>query len=199
MPFQELMAQAPVTEWLDTYQYATKLFPSQSEEMLAVGALCYRSTWIFWEDLTLHILKHSVWENINTDNDNPVIFDLILWCFQSNKKSILMIFVTAEHSKQDILRDAFNMIYNGTQKSYPRGKMLLFFLIKTGEMYDQDQWTKYIYNHETYLGNEDVTAIHGLHDLNTEITLKGGTTTSIRMLLKSGPVMQGMQRNHLST
>jgi hypothetical protein len=75
--------------------------------------------------------------------------------------------------------------------------MLLFFPIKTGEMYDQDQRTKYIYNHETYLGNEDVTSIHGLHDLNTEITLKGGTTTSIRMLLKSGPVTQGMQCNHL--
>jgi hypothetical protein len=47
------------------------------------------------------------------------------------------------------------------------------------------------------LGDEDVTAIHGLQDLNTEITLKGGTKTSIRMLLKSLPATQGMQCNRL--
>jgi hypothetical protein len=196
-PFHELMAQTPVAEWLDTYQYSTKLCTSQSEEMFAVGALCYGSTWIYREDLKLHIVKHPVWENLTTENDAPVIFDLILHRFRSNKRSVLMIFVTAERSKQDIVRAAFKTIYDSTQKSYPRGEMLLFIPIKTAELYDQDQRTKYIYNHETYLGDKDVIAIHSLQDLNTEITLKGGTTTSLRMLLKSLPATQGMQRNRL--
>lgn len=197
LPFQELMDQTPVAEWLDTYQYATKICQSQSEEMVAVGALCYGSTWIYREDLKMHILQHQMWKDINNNADNPIIFDLILRRFRSNKTSVLMIFVTAERSKQEIVRDAFKTLYDGTQKSYPRGDMMLFIPIKTGELYDQDQQAKYIYNHETYLGEEDVTAIHGLNDLNTEITLKGGTKMNIRMLLKSLPATQGMQRNRL--
>jgi hypothetical protein len=75
--------------------------------------------------------------------------------------------------------------------------MLLFIPIKHGETFNQVQRNKYIFNHETYIGEEDVTAIHCLHNLNTEITLKGGTKTTIRTLLKSLPATQGMQRNRL--
>jgi hypothetical protein len=78
LPFSELIAQTLVAEWLDTYQYATKLCPSQSEEMVAVWALCYGSTWIYQEDLKIHTLQHQIWKDINNDKDNPVIFDLIL-------------------------------------------------------------------------------------------------------------------------
>jgi hypothetical protein len=49
-----------------------------------------------------------------------------------------MIFVTAERSKQDIVKDAFRTMYDGTQKLYPRGDMMLFIPIKTGEQYVQD-------------------------------------------------------------
>jgi hypothetical protein len=196
MSFTELMTQTPVAEWLDTYQYSARLCPSQTEEMFIIGALCYGSTWLFREDLKLHIQQHPVWNEI-TQNQETLLFDLILRRFRSTTKTTMMIFVTAERSKQETVREAFKTIYDGTSKAYPRGEMLLFIPIKHGESYDQDKRNKYIFNHETYLGDEDVIAIHGLRDLNTEICLKGGLKTTIRMLLKSLPATQGMQRNRL--
>ncbi len=47
------------------------------------------------------------------------------------------------------------------------------------------------------MGNEDVIAVHGLKDLNSEITLKGGKITDIRTLLKTLPATTGMSRNRL--
>jgi hypothetical protein len=128
--FQELFNQAPVAQWLDTYQYSIKLCPSQTEEMAVIGALCYGSLWICREDLKMHIMHHQAWLEANTDMDNPIVFDLIVRQFRGSKKSTQMIFVTAERSKQDIVHDIFKTIYDGTPKAYPRGEMMLFIPTK---------------------------------------------------------------------
>ncbi len=91
-----------------------------------------------------------------------------------------MIFVAAECSKQDTVREVFKKIYDGTAKTYPRGDMMFFIPTRNGEQYSEDQREKFIFNHETYLGEEEITAIHGLHNLNAQITLKGGKTTLLK-------------------
>jgi hypothetical protein len=108
-----------------------------------------------------------------------------------------MIFVTSEWSKMDLVQEALSNMYDGTSKAYPRGDMLLFFPIKGNDPSTPEQRSKFVYNHETYLGEEDVIALHGLNDLNTEITLKGGKTTDTCTLLKSVPASTGMTRNRL--
>lgn len=197
LPFDELFAQAPIAQWLDTYQYSVKLCPSQTEEMTVIGALCYGSLWIYREDLKLHITQHTAWKQADTDPDNPIIFDLIVRQFRGTKKSTQMIFVTTERSKQDIVREIFKTIYDGSPKVYPRGEMLLFIPTRNGEQYSNEQRDKFIYNHEAYLGDEEISAIHGLRDLNTQITLKGGKSTTLRTLLKSLPATAGMSRKFL--
>jgi hypothetical protein len=108
-----------------------------------------------------------------------------------------MIFVSSEQSKQDIVREAFKEIYDGKAKTYPRGEMLYFIPVRLGEQYTEEQRDKFIFNHETYIGEEEVTAIHGLKDLNSEVILKGGKSVTIRTLLKSLPATNGMSRNRL--
>ncbi len=108
-----------------------------------------------------------------------------------------MIFVSAERSKQDLVREIFKAIYDGTAKTYPRGEMLYFIPVHLGEQYTEKQRDKFIFNHETYLGDEEVTAIHGLKDLNSEVIIKGGKAVTIRILVKSLPATNGMSRNHL--
>jgi hypothetical protein len=197
MSYDELISQPPLVEWLDTYQYSTKKCSSQSEEMTIIGAFCYGSTWIYREDLKLHIMKHPEWTKQDTDPNKPLIFDLLLRTFRGIKKSTPMIFVSTERSKQETVREIFKIIYDGTAKTYPRGEMMLFFPTRNGDQYTPEQRERIIFNHETYLGEEEVTAIHGLQNLNTEITLKGGKTTTIRTLLKSLPATDGMSRNRL--
>jgi hypothetical protein len=194
--FEEIFNQDPVIEWLDTYQYSVKRCSSQSEEMAIVGALCYGSTWIYREDLKLHIMQHPEWTKIN-NNDDPIIFDLLLRTFRGQKKNTTMIFVSAERSKQEVVRDIFKRIYDGTAKEYPRGEMLFFIPTRNGEQYTPEQREKFIFNHDTYLGDEEVTAIHGLKNLNTEVKLPGGKVTLLRTLLKSLPATEGMSRNKL--
>lgn len=195
--FEELLGHPLIVEWLDTYQYSVKLCPSQAEEMAIVGALCYGSTWIFREDLKLHIMEHQTWQTVTQTNHTPVIFDLSLRTFKGSKENVQMIFVSAERSKQDLVREAFKSIYDGTAKSYPRGEMLYFIPVRMGEQYTTEQRDKFVFNHETYLGEEEVTAIHGLQDLNSTVTLKGGKSVTIRTLIKSLPATQGMSRNRL--
>ena len=108
-----------------------------------------------------------------------------------------MIFVTGERSKQEEIREVFKLIYDGTPKSYPCGEMMLFIPTRNGEQYSNEQREKFIYNHEQYLGEEEIMAIHGLQDLNTQVLLKGGKSTSIRTLLKSMPATAGMSRSTL--
>jgi hypothetical protein len=108
-----------------------------------------------------------------------------------------MIFVTSECSKMGLVREALSSIYDGIPKSFSRGDILFFIPTKGIDPYTPDQHSKFMLNHDSYLGEGDVIAIHGLQDLNTEITLKGGKTTDIRTLLKSLPATTGMFCNRL--
>jgi hypothetical protein len=108
-----------------------------------------------------------------------------------------MIFATSECSKMGLVREALSNIYDGMPKSFPRGDMPFFIPTKGIDPYTPDQHSKFMLNHDSYLGEGDVLAIHGLQDLNTEITLKGGKTTDIRTLLKSLPATTTMFHNRL--
>jgi hypothetical protein len=195
--FQDLFNEPPIAQWLDTYQYSVKPCPSQAEEMTVIGALCYGSLWMYREDLKMHIMQHPAWQKVNPDPDSSIVFDLITRQFRGSKKSTQMIFVTAERSKQDIVREVFKEIYDGSPKAYPRGEMMLFIPTRNSEQYSNEQRDKFIYNHDQYLGDEEITEIHGLQDLNTQILLKGGKSTTIRTLLKSLPATEGMSRSKL--
>jgi hypothetical protein len=46
------------------------------------------------------------------------------------------------------------------------------------------QREKFLFNHLSYLGEEDCTAIFSLADLNSKLTLKDGTSLTLRTLLK---------------
>jgi hypothetical protein len=188
----EIFSQPPIIEWLDTYQYSTKKFSSQNEEIAIIGALCYGSTWIYREDLKQHIIQHPEWKKANEDLDQPIVFDLLLRTFRGSKHSTPMIFISTERSKQDTVREIFKVIYDGTAKTYPRGEMVLFIPTRNGDQFTNEQREKIIFNHETYLGNEEIAAIHGLNNLNTSIILKGGKTTTLQTLLKSLPATDGM-------
>ncbi len=75
---------------------------------------------------------------------------------------------------------------------------MLFIPTRNGEQYSNDQRDKFIYNHQQYLGEEEITAIHGLQNLNMQVLLKGEKCTTIRTLLKSLPESKGLSRNYLS-
>jgi hypothetical protein len=53
------MSLTKVQEWLDTNQYFIKLCPSQEEEMVPLGALCYSNVLMHREDLKDTITRHS--------------------------------------------------------------------------------------------------------------------------------------------
>jgi hypothetical protein len=182
-PFQDLFKEAPIAQLLDTYQYSVKLCPSQIEEMSVIGALCYGSLWMYREDFKLHIMQHQEWQSANPDPENSIVFDLIFRQFRGSKRSAQMIFVTVERSKQERAREIFKKIYDGSSKAYPRGEMMLFIPTRNGEQYSNEQRDKFIFNHEQYLGEEEIMAIHGLQDLNNQVLLKGGKLTSICTLL----------------
>jgi len=79
-------------------------------------------------------------------------------------------------------------------------EVTLFFIPVTSKLeaeYTNVQRAKYLFNHQTYLGNEDYFAIFGLSDLNTLISLKDGKQVTIQTLLKSLPASEGMSRSRL--
>lgn len=63
--------------------------------------------------------------------------------------------------------------------------------------YTDGQRDKFLFNHLSYLGEEDCTAIFGLADLNGILTSKDGTSLSLRTLLKSLPGTPGLSCSRL--
>jgi hypothetical protein len=74
MNAEELFQHPKLLEWLDGHRYFIKLSPSQSEEMVQIGALLFSSIYMYRADLKLSILNHPLWKP--TDPDNQPIFEL---------------------------------------------------------------------------------------------------------------------------
>lgn len=110
-----------------------------------------------------------------------------------------MIFVRCERSKHQEAREFFMKLYDGTPRKYPRGDMLFFIPItaRLTDEYTDAQRAKYLFNHQSYTGDEDCEAIVGSKPLNTGVTLQDGTIVTIRTLLKSLPAEPGMTRPRL--
>jgi len=82
-------------------------------------------------------------------------------------------------------------IYDGTQKSYSNGSMMVFVPIADLYGSSSDFRTKLQFNHDKYIGDETLFCIGGFQNLNNLVTLKNGNSISIRMLLKSIPASEG--------
>jgi hypothetical protein len=76
LTLEELQRIPIVEEWLDSHRYFMKLCPSQAEEMVTIGILCYSSIFSFRDNLKQAILTHPSWTPINTDD--PPIFDIFV-------------------------------------------------------------------------------------------------------------------------
>jgi hypothetical protein len=196
---QELETKLPLAEWLQTYQYSIALCKSQDEEMSLIGALCYGSLFLYRDGLLHSITTHSSWIALNSTQEKPIVIDLIVKPFRCTGKSTDMIFIRVERSKKDLVRNFFLELYDGTSKKYPRGDMFFFIPVasKLEIDYTDTQHEKFLFNHMTYLGEEDCMAIAGLADLDTEIKLKDNSIITIRTLLKSLPASQGMSHSRL--
>jgi hypothetical protein len=72
--YSELIQLPLIEEWLDTYKYFLKLCPSQMEEMVQIGALCYSTILMFRDDPKQGIYFHPLWTP--SDPTNPPIFDI---------------------------------------------------------------------------------------------------------------------------
>jgi hypothetical protein len=77
--------------------------------------------------------------------------------------------------------------------------MLLFIPVasRLEADYTDEQRIKFLFNHMTYIGDQDCIAILGLADLDNKITLKDGSIITVCTLLKSLPACPGMSRNRL--
>jgi hypothetical protein len=196
LTLQEINHNIPIAEWLDTHQYVIKMCSSQDEEMNIIGALCYGSLFLYREELLIHIKNHPLWIELNKNKEKPIILDLVVKPFRGSSKTVEMIFARAERSKKEEARKALQDIYDGTNKAYPRGDMLVFVPImsKLEDDYTPGQRDRILYNHEKFIGIEDCAAIFGLRDLNTKVTLQNGKLVSLRTYIKCIPALTGMSR-----
>ncbi len=185
MAADTLFCHPKVLEWLDSYRYYIKLSPSQTEEMIQIGALLFSSIYIYRSDLKTSIMQHPLWQP--QDPNNPPVFELFTSDLIASDKKARMIFISAEKTKTDEVASLFRKIYDGKPKEYPNGAMMLFVPLNEDAQYTVEYRKKLLFNHEAFIGKEDAITINGLQNLNNEITLKNGDRITIRMLLKSLP------------
>ncbi len=189
LTLEELKANPIVDEWLDLHLYYMKSCPSQSEEMVNIGVLCYSSIFTFHDDLKQAIIAHPLWTP--SDPDNPLFLMYLLGSYTSSNKT-KMLFVSLERSKQEEVSKIFRSIYDGTQNSYPDSSMMMFIPIESYTKTSNVFHTKIQFNHDKYIGEETLFCIGGFQNLNNIIHLKNGKTISIQHLLKSIPASEGM-------
>jgi hypothetical protein len=95
-------------------------------------------------------MAHSLWQQ-NSQDGTPLIFDLFISEFLSPGKCTMMLFVSAENSKQDEVSFIFKQIYDGIKKSYPNRYMLLYMPFQDITNSTPEFRTKIAFNHEQYL------------------------------------------------
>jgi hypothetical protein len=122
-----------------------KLCPSQTEEMIQIGAISYSNIIIYQEDLKQAIPAHPLWTPI--DPNNPPIFNLYLSDFIASGKKTKMIFVSAEQSRFQEVSDIFKNIYDGTPKAYPNGCMMVFVPFANGNQESIALCQKILFSH----------------------------------------------------
>ncbi len=91
-----------------------RLCPSQNEEMVPIGALCYSNTLIFRDDLKKAITSHPLGTPSET-SPHP-IFNIYVSDFNAPIKETKMLFVSFEKSQQEEVSSIFKAIYDGTKK-----------------------------------------------------------------------------------
>jgi len=186
LSFDTLFQIPSVSKWLHSYQYYTRICPSQVEEMVKIGALCYSSTFIFRDHLKQAIMAHQLWPQAESDQPT-LLFDLFISEFISPGKRTKMLFVSTEKSKQEKVSHIFKQIYNGASKTYPMGYMMLYIPIQDIVTSTPEFRKNIVFNHEKFIGEEGLFSIGGLNDLNTVFLLKNKKKVAIRTLLQSIP------------
>lgn len=157
LTYEQIKDTPEVAEWLENHRYYLKLCPSQNEEMIQIGALCYSNIFMYREDLETTIQEHPTW---NTNNDpNPPVFDIQMGDFMGNNKKTRMLMLSTEKSKQEQVSSFFKNLYDGTPKEYPNGTMMVYIPIADGVHYTPEHRNKIIFNHEKFLGEEAAIAI----------------------------------------
>jgi hypothetical protein len=74
--------------------------------------------------------------------------------------------------------------------------MMFFIPVKSilEDEYTPEQRDKFIFNHESYLGEENCMAIFGLDNLNSQVPLTNNDTVTLWSLLKGIPDLPGMSQ-----
>jgi hypothetical protein len=72
LSYRSLLQSQQVEEWLDFHCYSLKLCPSQSEEMVPVGALCFSNLFMHREELKCSIMLHPLWQQ-EFPKDMPIL------------------------------------------------------------------------------------------------------------------------------
>ncbi len=155
MTLEELKQSPAILEWLECNRYSIKPSPSNDEEMVQVGALCFGSECIYREDLKEAICKHSSW--VFPLASRPPVLHLTKGDFKGPKKSTKMIFVCTERSRQLEVAGVLTNLYDGTTKEYPNRIMLIFFLLHDNIQHDSTYLQQIIYNHEKILRGRNST------------------------------------------
>jgi len=96
LPFNDLISHAKVAEWLHVYRYHIKLCPSQHEEILPSGALCYSNVFMHrGGGSNQAIVKHTSW----LDSDSSFISEIYISDFLSRGKKTKMLLISSKKSK----------------------------------------------------------------------------------------------------
>jgi hypothetical protein len=74
MPLEDVLAYPAVYKWLETNRTSLKPSPSNMEEMVQIGALCFGSEYIYREDLKSAIMHHPSW-HFPVLSAPPISFD----------------------------------------------------------------------------------------------------------------------------
>jgi hypothetical protein len=186
--YSTLIQNYQVAEWLDTHGFSLKLFPSQTEEMVPVGALCFSNLFMHREELKRSIMSQPKW--IQDHQDNIPFFDIYVSDFLANHKKTKMLFVSAKRSKQGQIIKFFKELYDGSPN--PQGSMMLLIPLMESTHYSPEYCSKIMFNHDKCNGDEAAVCIGGFTDLKTPVKRKNGSTVSLQALLKGFPASLGI-------
>jgi len=146
LSYESIIHSHQVEEWLDSHCYSLKPCPSQAEEMVPVGALCFSNLFMHArEELKFSIMLHPYGSKISPKICRSLMYTSAIF-LPTNRKQRCYLY--PQKSKQEQIINFFKTLYDGEPQQYPQGSMMLFIPLTDNSHYSKEYRSKIMFNHD---------------------------------------------------
>lgn len=182
LSFEDFKAHISISNWFELNGYNVTFCECQTSDMVKIGFLGRVRGFTYRDDISTFIINHPLWVQ------DPFHFRLYFDTFVTKEKGKMtyVLMVDVERPNVDKGISFFESLFDGLQKNSPNAIAYPFFTLYKNT-YSEVERAGIISDTDSHTDNISVVTLHGLQEIDAQITLRNNITVPLRHLLLSLP------------